>query len=65
MMAGWEPKGPYPHPQRELLILGKKHKEEGLDSDDAQKLWKLFPFWTAGLPLWLLKNQSAVYHVPQ
>lgn len=46
--------------------LGKRHKEEGLDSDDAQKPRQLFPLWTACLPLWLPKRcQSAVCHVPR
>jgi hypothetical protein len=63
MLAGWEqtgsPKGT-PHARR----LGKRHKEEGLDSDDAQKPQRLFPLWTAGLPPWLPKRcQSAVCHV--
>lgn len=45
---------------------GKSHKGKGLDSDDAQKPWELFLFWTAGLPPWLPNRcQSAVRHVPQ
>lgn len=46
MMAGWEPKRTLPASPKgtsHTSGLVKRHKEEGLDSDDAQKPWKLFP----------------------